>query len=197
MFLQMFLQIADEIWKTIKQFVQHGWSDAADDASEAEPPISTADDIVEQQVQVPPNQLSNLPLLDNREIEYLELLEFLVEDRSSRSDCDSCSWSNIDRPSRGSINSPQPSRFRSGFWCGILSKALAKYKYITFMVLRNPELLTSHLGRVPSHEGRVRVESRVTEISARVESSHESQGSRVESSHTKLSSHARVRHYIQ
>ena len=48
------------------------------------------------------------------------------------------------------------------------------------------ELLTSHLGRVPSrvtsHEGRVRVESRVTEISARVESSHESQGSRVESS---------------
>ena len=48
------------------------------------------------------------------------------------------------------------------------------------------ELLTSHLGRVPSrvtsHEGRVRVESRVTEISARVESSHELQGSRVESS---------------
>ena len=48
------------------------------------------------------------------------------------------------------------------------------------------ELLTSHLGRVPSrvtsHEGRVRVESRVTEITAQVESSHESQGSRVESS---------------
>ena len=57
------------------------------------------------------------------------------------------------------------------------------------------------MGRVPSrvtsHEGRVRVESRVTGISARVESSHESQGSQVESSHTKLSSHARVRHYIQ
>ena len=59
------------------------------------------------------------------------------------------------------------------------------------------ELLTSHLGRVPSrvtsHEGRVKVESRVTEISARVESSHESQGSRVESSRVTQSCR-RLRH---
>ena len=78
-------------------------------------------------------------------------------------------------------------------------------KVLTFLKTKlyhySAELLTSHLGRVPSrvtsHEGQFRVESRVTEISARVESSHESQGSRVESSHTKLWSHARVRHYIQ
>ena len=51
------------------------------------------------------------------------------------------------------------------------------------------------LGTSPesSHESWGSSPSRVTEISARVES----RGSRVESSHTKLSSHARVRHYIQ
>ena len=45
----------------------------------------------------------------------------------------------------------------------------------------------------------MRVESESSHESLRsvLESSHESQGSRVESSHTKLSSHARVRHYIQ
>ena len=82
-------RVAAELRRTIEQFVQHAWSDAADDASEAEPPISTADDTAEQQIQVPSNQSSNLALLDNREIEYLELLEFLVDDRTSRND--SCS----------------------------------------------------------------------------------------------------------
>ena len=81
----------------------------------------------------------------------------------------------------------------SGSWISALFKGL-----LILFLLWTSELLTSHLGRVPSrvtsHEGQVRVESRVTEISARVESSHESQRSRVrvESSHTKLSSHAHI-----
>ena len=64
----------------------------------------------------------------------------------------------------------------------------------------NPELESSRavdksLGTSPesSHEGRVRVES----LRSVLESSQVTSHRGLESSHTKLSSHARVRHYIQ